>query len=73
MNYLSFKNCFFLKNFFKNVENLAPDVIRRISKEIKDLSQEPMEGIKIIVNEQDITELHCCIDGPSKFSFKNVF
>jgi len=51
--------------FHSNVdENLAPDVVRRISKEIKDLYQEPVEGIKIFANEQNITELLFSIEGP---------
>jgi len=46
-------------------ENLAPDVLRRISKEIKDLFREPIEGVKIVANEQNITELMFSIDGPT--------
>ena len=48
-----------------NVENLNPQVMRYISKEIKELVEKPMEGIHVIINDDDITELQAVIDGPA--------
>lgn len=47
-----------------NLENHNPQVIRQISKEVKILSTESLEGIKININEADITDLKAVIDGP---------
>jgi len=46
-------------------ENIPPEVIRRIIKEIKDLTQNTLEGIKIVPNEEDITDIMATIDGPA--------
>jgi len=48
-----------------NVENLNPQVMRYISKEIKELVEKPLEGVHVIVNDDDITELQAVIDGPA--------
>lgn len=49
-----------------NLENHNPQVIRQISREVKILSTESLEGIKININEADITDLKAIIDGPGK-------
>lgn len=49
-----------------NLENHNPQVIRQISKEVKTLSTENMEGIKVHINEHDLTDLQASIDGPGK-------
>lgn len=41
-------------------------MIRRIAKEIKDLNTTPLEGIKVTLNEEDITDVQAAIEGPSK-------
>lgn len=51
-----------------NVENLPPHVIQRVSKEMMDLTKNPLEGIKIAVNEEDVTDIQATIDGPCGFS-----
>lgn len=48
-----------------NSENIPPQVIKRILKEINDVSNEPLEGIKLISNEQDICDIQAIIDGPA--------
>ncbi|XP_071501830.1 ubiquitin-conjugating enzyme E2 S-like [Diadema setosum] len=48
-----------------NVENFSPQTIRQISKEIKDLTCSPPEGIKVYPSEEDITDIHACIEGPA--------
>ncbi|XP_048757649.1 ubiquitin-conjugating enzyme E2 S-like [Ostrea edulis] len=50
---------------FSNVENLSPQIIRQVSKEIADLCNDPPEGIKIFPNEEDITDIQAQIEGPS--------
>lgn len=47
-----------------NVENLSPHVIRQIYKELCDLTQNPLEGIRVVYNEEDITCVQADIDGP---------
>ncbi|KAF4523595.1 hypothetical protein B566_EDAN014569 [Ephemera danica] len=48
-----------------NVENLSPQTIRRVWKEITKLVKEPPEGIKIYLNEEDVTDIQACIEGPA--------
>lgn len=50
-----------------NVENLSPQVIRQVSKELWDLSSNPPEGIKVFFNEEDITDIQAAIEGPGSF------
>lgn len=47
-----------------NLENHNPQVIRQISREVKILSTESLEGIKININEENISEITATIDGP---------
>lgn len=51
-----------------NLENHNPQVIRQISKEVKTLTTENLEGIKVHINESDLTDLQAVIDGPGEFS-----
>nr|XP_018909800.1 PREDICTED: ubiquitin-conjugating enzyme E2 S [Bemisia tabaci] len=48
-----------------NVENLSPQIIRQIAKEMHDLAHDPPEGIKVTLNEQDVTDIQACIEGPA--------
>lgn len=48
-----------------NVENFSPHVIRQISRELCDLTQNALEGIRVVFNEDDITNVQADIDGPS--------
>lgn len=47
-------------------ENLAPQVSRQICKELQQLISDPPEGIKVILNEEDISDIQAVIDGPGK-------
>uniref|UniRef100_A0A0D9WSV5 UBC core domain-containing protein n=1 Tax=Leersia perrieri TaxID=77586 RepID=A0A0D9WSV5_9ORYZ len=49
-------------------ENLPPNVIRQLAKELKNLDESPPEGIKIIVNDDDFTTAD--IEGPGFFLTK---
>lgn len=51
-----------------NLENHNPQVMRQISKEVKSLSTETLEGIKVHINESDLTDLQAVIDGPGIWS-----
>ena len=58
--------------FFKfqsNVENVSPQIIRQVTKELADLVKDPPEGIQVYPNEEDITEIHATIDGPGMQRF----
>ncbi|KAL1925200.1 uncharacterized protein VTP21DRAFT_83 [Calcarisporiella thermophila] len=47
-----------------SIENISPAVIKRISRELQKLQQQPPEGIKLIVNEDNITDVQAWIMGP---------
>ena len=48
-----------------NMENLNPQVTRYLCKELQSLSSTPMEGIRLILNDKDMTEVEAVIDGPA--------
>ena len=48
------------------MENLPPQVLRLVYKEVSALAADPPEGIKVYPSEEDITELHTSIEGPGK-------
>jgi len=49
-----------------NSENLhfSSDVIRRVSKELKELTDDPLENIILLVNDSDITDVQSIVEGP---------
>lgn len=49
-----------------NVENLSPQIIRRVAKEMAELTAQPPEGIRVILNEADVTDIQAVIEGPCK-------
>eukprot|EP00092_Neocalanus_flemingeri_P020924 GFUD01022668.1.p1 GENE.GFUD01022668.1~~GFUD01022668.1.p1 ORF type:complete len:216 (-),score=53.27 GFUD01022668.1:155-745(-) len=46
------------------MENVAPQVIKVVGRQVKDLVQEKMEGIAVVINEDDMTDIQAVIDGP---------
>ncbi|KAK9743699.1 Ubiquitin-conjugating enzyme [Popillia japonica] len=48
-----------------NVENLSPQIIRRVVKEMQDLVANPPEGIKVQINDEDVTDIQGFIEGPA--------
>ncbi|XP_037938876.1 ubiquitin-conjugating enzyme E2 S [Teleopsis dalmanni] len=48
-----------------NVENLSPQTIRHVMKEMQQLSESPLEGIKIQINDTDVTDIQALIEGPA--------
>lgn len=47
------------------VENLSPQIIRQIVKEMHHLADEPPEGIKVQLNDADVTDIQALIEGPA--------
>lgn len=56
-----------------NVENLSPQIIRRVAKEMTDLSNQPPEGIRVILNEEDVTDIQAVIEGPAGTPYAGGF
>ena len=58
-------------SFFQvsNVENLSPQIIRQVTKEISSLCRNPPEGIKLFMSDEDVTDIQAIIDGPGDYSF----
>ncbi|GAB0086795.1 Ubiquitin-conjugating enzyme E2 S [Sergentomyia squamirostris] len=52
-------------NSTSNVENLSPQIIRQIVKEMHDISTNSPEGIKVQINETDVTDIQAIIEGPA--------
>ncbi|XP_068671681.1 ubiquitin-conjugating enzyme E2 S-like [Montipora capricornis] len=48
-----------------NVENLHPQIIKQVAKELTNLSSDPPEGIKVFTNEEDVTDIQATIEGPA--------
>ncbi|KAF7286370.1 ubiquitin-conjugating enzyme E2 S [Rhynchophorus ferrugineus] len=48
-----------------NVENLSPQIIRGVAREMQELVNNPPEGIKVQINEEDVTDIQAFIEGPS--------
>lgn len=48
-----------------NVENLSPQIIRRVAKEMSELAAQPPEGIRVIINDDDLTDIQAVIEGPA--------
>lgn len=47
-----------------NVENLSPHVIKQVTKELNKLVTEQLEGIKVLINDEDVTNIEAVIEGP---------
>ena len=45
-------------------ENLPPNVIKQLAKELKNLDESPPEGIKVGVNDDDFSTIYADIEGP---------
>ncbi|XP_065173871.1 ubiquitin-conjugating enzyme E2 S [Atheta coriaria] len=54
-----------MSSMSNNVENLSPQIIRGIVKEMQDLVSSPPEGIKVQINEEDVTDIQAFIEGPA--------
>lgn len=52
-------------------ENLPPNVIRQLAKELKNLDETPPEGIKVGVNDDDFSIIFADIEGPAGTPYEN--
>ena len=57
-----------VRAFLQNVENLSPQIIRRVAKEMAELAAQTPEGIRVILNEADVTDIQAVIEGPGNIS-----
>jgi len=47
-----------------NMENVAPQVLRSVLKQAQELALEKMEGISVILNDDDMTDIQAVVEGP---------
>lgn len=52
-------------------ENLPPNVIKQLAKELKSLDESPPEGIKVGVNDDDFSIIFADIEGPAGTPYEN--
>ncbi|GMH28296.1 hypothetical protein Nepgr_030139 [Nepenthes gracilis] len=52
-------------------ENLPPNVIKQLAKELKNLDEIPPEGIKVGVNDDDFSTIYADIEGPAATPYEN--
>jgi len=52
-----------------NVENVSPQILRNVMKELTNLTKEPLEDIEVHINQQDITDVQATISGPDGTPF----
>lgn len=46
------------------MENLSPQIIRQVVKEMTDIYTNSPEGIKVQINETDVTDIQAVLEGP---------
>ncbi|MFS8011103.1 putative ubiquitin-conjugating enzyme E2, ubiquitin-conjugating enzyme/RWD [Helianthus anomalus] len=52
-------------------ENLPPNVIKQLARELKNLNETPPEGIKVGVNDDDFSTIFADIEGPAGTPYEN--
>uniref|UniRef100_A0A1D1YUM4 E2 ubiquitin-conjugating enzyme n=2 Tax=Anthurium amnicola TaxID=1678845 RepID=A0A1D1YUM4_9ARAE len=52
-------------------ENLPPNVIKQLVKELKNLDEAPPEGIKVVVNDDGFSTIFADIEGPAGTPYEN--
>ncbi|XP_010543653.1 PREDICTED: ubiquitin-conjugating enzyme E2 22-like isoform X1 [Tarenaya hassleriana] len=52
-------------------ENLPPNVIKQLAKELKNLDESPPDGIKVVVNDEDFSTIYADIEGPVGTPYEN--
>ena len=50
------------------MENLSPQILRGVLKEMTELIKGAPKGIKVHMNDEDITDIQATITGPGKCS-----
>lgn len=51
-------------------ENISPGVIIKVAKELRKLVEEPLDGIQVVLNEEDVSDVNAEIAGPEKTPFE---
>lgn len=51
------------------MDQISPAALRKISRELHALDSDPPEGIKVIANDDTITDIHAWILGPGNCSW----
>lgn len=67
----SFDNCITIWVVMATNENLPPNVIKQLAKELKNLDETPPEGIKVGVNDDDFSIIYADIEGPAGTPYEN--
>ncbi|CAH9062074.1 unnamed protein product [Cuscuta europaea] len=52
-------------------ENLPPNVIKQLAKELRNLDETPPEGIVVSVNDDDLSTIYADIEGPVGTPYEN--
>lgn len=52
-------------------ENLPPNVIKQLARELKNLDETPPEGINVSVNDDDFSTIFADIEGPAGTPYEN--
>ncbi|KAI3794037.1 hypothetical protein L1987_36662 [Smallanthus sonchifolius] len=52
-------------------ENLPPNVIKQLARELKNLDETPPEGINVGVNDDDFSTIYADIEGPAGTPYEN--
>ena len=47
-------------------ENISPGVVLTVAKELRKLTNEPLDGIKVVLNEEDVTDVTAGLEGPGQ-------
>jgi len=60
-------------SMYENQENLSPNIVRRVYAEFKELQKEPIDGIGIVFDQDNFSQLIATIKGPrNTFSLLKV-
>ncbi|EPS72733.1 ubiquitin carrier protein, partial [Genlisea aurea] len=52
-------------------ENLPPNVVKQLAKELKNLDEVPPEGIKVGINDDNFSTIYADIEGPAGTPYEN--
>ncbi|GIL43546.1 hypothetical protein Vafri_1249 [Volvox africanus] len=50
---------------------LSAQVLKRLTRELQDLIANPAEGIRVFINEQNLTDIQAELDGPQGTPFES--
>jgi ubiquitin-conjugating enzyme E2 S len=51
-------------------ENLSPHVLNRLARELRSMHANPQAGMRVIVNEADLADVQCDIEGPASTPYE---